>query len=79
MEELFKLAETLSIIAIAKYIAILILIIVLIIKFFELVRNSKEINETLDIIRQQNEIIIKQNNQTNILLVNADKKNNTPN
>lgn len=79
MEELFELAETLSMIAIAKYIAILILIIVLIVKFFELVRNSREINETLDIIRQQNEIIIKQNNQTNILLVNADKKNNTPN
>lgn len=71
--------ETLSIIAIVKYIAILILIIVLIAKFFELVKNSNEINETLDIIKQQNDIIIKQNNQTNMILINADKKNNTPN
>lgn len=79
MEELLMYIETLSIIAIVKYIAILVLIIVLIEKFFELVRNSKEINETLDIIKQQNDIIIKQNNQTNMILINADKKNNTPN
>ena len=79
MEELLMYIETLSIIAIVKYIAILILIIVLIAKFFELVKNSNEINETLDIIKQQNDIIIKQNNQTNMILINADKKNNTPN